>query len=289
MTSISQQAGRAPDRHRARRSAARPAGHAVRFELAGGHAPLRHQQAGRQRLLRARSTPKSARRKAVSESYDVSGWVNLPVSDNFALRAVGFWSEEGGYVDNVLGPDADGRRDERGHRRRQPERLPHDGGRLAGLGRSTRNGTCSLTGIYQRGDTKGTWDTDPFLGDNKSRASSTSGATTSGTRRAATLKGDLGFAELSLTASYFNRKINYEWDNTNYAQWRAPILLRRRTTPSMTPARCIGDDLQLPEAESLVLRSPADLEGRQQAEVDGGRLLRGRVRLVGVRRDRRRA
>jgi outer membrane receptor protein involved in Fe transport len=38
------------------------------------------------------------------QSYDVSGWVNIPVSDKFALRAVGFWSEEGGYVDNVLGP-----------------------------------------------------------------------------------------------------------------------------------------------------------------------------------------
>ena len=42
--------------------------------------------------------------KGGDESYDVSGWVNIPVSDNFALRAVGFWSEEGGYVDNVLGP-----------------------------------------------------------------------------------------------------------------------------------------------------------------------------------------
>ncbi len=31
----------------------------------------------------------------------MSGWVNIPLSDNFALRVVGFWSEEGGYVDNV--------------------------------------------------------------------------------------------------------------------------------------------------------------------------------------------
>ena len=34
------------------------------------------------------------------------------------------------------------------------------------------------------------------------------------------VKGDLGFAELSITGSYFDRKINYEWDNTNYNQWR---------------------------------------------------------------------
>ncbi len=34
------------------------------------------------------------------------------------------------------------------------------------------------------------------------------------------MTGDLNFAELSATASYFNRKINYEFDDTNYSQWR---------------------------------------------------------------------
>ena len=38
------------------------------------------------------------------------------------------------------------------------------------------------------------------------------------------LKGDLGFAELSLTASYFDRNVKYEWDNTNYSQWRSLLL-----------------------------------------------------------------
>ena len=35
------------------------------------------------------------------------------------------------------------------------------------------------------------------------------------------VKGDLGFAELSATASYFDRDIKYEWDNANYSQWRS--------------------------------------------------------------------
>ena len=34
-------------------------------------------------------------------------------------------------------------------------------------------------------------------------------------------KGDLGFAELSGTATYFDRSIKYEWDNANYSQWRS--------------------------------------------------------------------
>jgi iron complex outermembrane recepter protein len=41
--------------------------------------------------------------KGGEESYDLSGHLNIPVSDTIAIRAVGFYSREGGYVDNVLG------------------------------------------------------------------------------------------------------------------------------------------------------------------------------------------
>ena len=100
-------------------------------------------------------------------SYDVSGWVNIPLSDNFALRVVGFWPEEGGYVDNVLGTtlmddttNADIAEDDQNVYRTT-------GGRLAGLWTINPDWNLLVTGIYQRGDTSGTWETDPFLGDNK--------------------------------------------------------------------------------------------------------------------------
>ena len=41
--------------------------------------------------------------KGGEESYDISGHVNIPLSDNFAIRAVGFYAKDGGYVDNVPG------------------------------------------------------------------------------------------------------------------------------------------------------------------------------------------
>lgn len=37
------------------------------------------------------------------ESYSTDVMVNLPVSENFALRLVGFWDQQGGYIDNVQG------------------------------------------------------------------------------------------------------------------------------------------------------------------------------------------
>ncbi len=36
----------------------------------------------------------------------------------------------------------------------------------------------------------------------------------------ASIKGDLGFAELTATASWFERDIEYQWDNTIYENWR---------------------------------------------------------------------
>ncbi len=66
----------------------------------------------------------------------------------------------------------------------------------------------------------GIWETDPFLGDNKITRFFDDWRDDYWYTTAATLKGDLGFAELSLTGSYFNRKVNYEFDDTNYAQCR---------------------------------------------------------------------
>ena len=58
------------------------------------------------------------------ESYALSGHVNVPVTDTIAIRAVGFYSFEGGYVDNVLGVTLnDDTQDNSDHRRGQPERL----------------------------------------------------------------------------------------------------------------------------------------------------------------------
>ena len=40
------------------------------------------------------------------DSHSVSAMVNVPVSDNFAIRVVGFTAEDGGYVDNIAGVSA---------------------------------------------------------------------------------------------------------------------------------------------------------------------------------------
>ncbi len=154
-------------------------------------------------------------------SYDVSGWVNLPLADNFAMRVVGFWAEEGGYVDNIVGPTLMGETTNANIAEDDQNIYRTTGGRLAGLWTINPDWDLLATAIFQRGDTMGTWETDPFLGENKVTRFYDEWRDDEWDTTAATLRGDLGFAELSLTTSYFNRKIDYIWDNTNYAQWRS--------------------------------------------------------------------
>ena len=104
------------------------------------------------------------------------------------------------------------------------------------------------------------------------------------------MKGDLGFAELSMTASYFDRSIKYEWDNANYSQWRSAYYGGYGVDPDdpggsynvYNTGTLIGTTVQRPEAGSLGVRSAADLAGREPLRVDGRRLLRGRLRLRGT-------
>lgn len=154
------------------------------------------------------------------ESYDASSWVNIPLSDKFAMRAVGFYSKEGGYVDNVLGPtlmreatNADVAKDDQNS-------YKQSGGRLMGLWEINPQWNLLATGIYQQSKTDGHWDTDPFLGDYKITRFFDDWRDDKWYTASGTVKGDLGFAQLSVTASYFKRKVNYEFDDTNYAQWR---------------------------------------------------------------------
>ena len=159
--------------------------------------------------------------KGGAESYDVSGHVNIPVSDNFAIRAVGFYSHEGGYVDNVLGLSYLHDVDNSDVVEEDWNEYRVTGGRLQGRWSVSENWEASLSLVQQSSDASGAWETDPALGDNKIARFYNEYIDNDWYQASATVKGDLGFAELSMTASYFDRDIVYEWDNMTYDQWRS--------------------------------------------------------------------
>ena len=76
-------------------------------------------------------------------SYTGHGVVNLPISDTFAIRAVGFSLENGGYIDNVYTGEDD----------YNDETMA--GGRLMGLWDASEALTVKGTFMYQRSDADG--------------------------------------------------------------------------------------------------------------------------------------
>jgi len=157
-------------------------------------------------------------------SYDVSGHLNIPVNDKFALRLVGFASHDGGYVDVVpmdtyiqpepgfgVGNNADVVGDNQ-------NTYDQVGGRIHALWLVNDKWTVDASLIGQKGETNGTWESDPGLGDYKVAKFFDEYRNDQWWQASATFTGDLGFAEFTSTTSYFERESDYRWDNMAYFQ-----------------------------------------------------------------------
>ena len=158
--------------------------------------------------------------KGGEESYFTSGHLNIPVGDNFAVRVVGFYNSEGGYVDNVLGEDFVGERDNSDVVEDDWNDYEIYGGRIAARWIINPQWETTLSLISQNSRAEGGWESDPELGDYKITRFFKEYRDDDWYQASLNVKGDLGFAELSATASYFDRDIAYEWDDQTYDQWR---------------------------------------------------------------------
>ncbi len=161
------------------------------------------------------------------ESYDVSGHLNIPlVDDTLALRVVGFWSRDGGYVDNVegptfAGPGAHGSPGDNSAIAKEDQNIYEVwGGRVAALWSISDNWTADFSYIMQGSAADGVWESDPYLGDYKVARFFEEYRDDDWWQVSATFRGDLGFAEFVSTTSNFERESSYEWDNMQYNQWQ---------------------------------------------------------------------
>lgn len=156
--------------------------------------------------------------KGGDDSYDISGVVNIPFSDSFAIRAVGFSSLDGGYVDNVLGTSFTGNYDNSNLVEEDFNEYEVDGGRVHALWEVNEDWSALVTVMGENTTAEGVWDSDEFLGDYKVTRFENEIRTDDWYSASLTLDGDLGFADLSLTYAYFDRDIVYEYDNMTYQQ-----------------------------------------------------------------------
>lgn len=158
------------------------------------------------------------------ENYRVEGFANIPIiEDRVAIRLVGWYDEQGGFVDNV--PLT--RTYTNGAVVSNAPFVQEDyntseitGGRISLRADLTPNWTGTLSAFYQSADTTGAWDHDPrrrgdlqvarFAEDSGSREFS---------QYAATLEGSTDFANIVLTTSYFTQDYQSSADYSDYVEY----------------------------------------------------------------------
>ena len=163
--------------------------------------------------------------------YEVSGMVNIPIADNkAALRLVGFYAEEAGYIDNVLGASP-GRDEFPGGTFDNAEFVAEDvngsttSGARAGLRwLPSEAWTVDIGAIYQKLEEDGFGDTDlpeaflegRNLGEWEQMRYEEEDFEDEWYQLALTLEGSLGGADVVLSTSFMNRESMFRTDATTY-------------------------------------------------------------------------
>ncbi|GIT35452.1 MAG: hypothetical protein Ct9H300mP4_17710 [Gammaproteobacteria bacterium] len=158
-----------------------------------------------------------------SDSYDISAMVNVPVSDNFAIRVVGFTAEEGGFIDNIEGYSA--RFGLNKNTDYDPSVVGEDrndfkseGGRI--FGGWDIDGGYVQAGVSAQNNSAGSLNSyDPTLGDLVKIAFHDEVRDDEWTQLSLTVEKDLGWAKLISATSYFDRDIFYVGERTTYAMY----------------------------------------------------------------------
>jgi len=155
------------------------------------------------------------------DSYDISGFVNIPlVEDKFAVRLVAYTSHDGGWIDNVLGSSLNGNFDNAAVVEEHANEYDTDGGRIAALWNMGDRWSLLAALTTEQTHAEGSWENDPELGDYEITRFVDENRDDDWYSAALTLNGDLGFAELSMTVTRFDRDIAYHWDNNTYSQYK---------------------------------------------------------------------
>ena len=157
------------------------------------------------------------------DSWDISGMVNVPISDNFAIRAVGFTAEDGGYVDVIEGVSA--RFGLNKNTDFNPSVVREDvntfktsGGRIFGKW-DTDDGYVMAGLSAQNNHSDGYNYFDQSKGDLQRVSFYDEPRDDDWTQLSLTVEHDLGFAKLVSATSYFDRDVFYQQDRTTYSMY----------------------------------------------------------------------
>ncbi|MDJ0813805.1 MAG: TonB-dependent receptor [Woeseiaceae bacterium] len=155
------------------------------------------------------------------DSWDINAVLNIPIVDEkLGARLVAYSSHDGGYVDNVFGTSFTGNYDNADRVEDDFNEYDVTGGRLHLLWNISDEWSLLASLIAENTEAVGVWDSDSALGDYEVTRFQDEFRDDDWTSMSMTLEGDLGFADLSMTYTRFDRDIVYEYDNMTYTQSR---------------------------------------------------------------------
>ena len=154
-------------------------------------------------------------------SYDVNAMLNLPlVEDKFAIRLVGFSARDGGFIDNVLGVSPmQGTKDNSNLVQDNINSVDISGGRLSAKWFINDDWSATFAYIQQKSSADGLNDYDPTVGDLQTVKFYKDTRDDDWSQVSLTLEGSFGGIDLVSNTSYFDRKLDYTYDRTQYSAY----------------------------------------------------------------------
>jgi len=159
--------------------------------------------------------------------YDFDATVNIPViKDKLAIRLSGFSAEDGGFIDSVFGTtvvDAysglGGLKNNAGSVENDINNVEWSGGRISARWLVSDDWTATLSSNFQEITANGFSDMDKTVGDLETVNFYDEFRTDDWTQTSLVIEGDLGFAKLTVAASYYDRDTAYQHDTQSYAAY----------------------------------------------------------------------
>jgi outer membrane receptor protein involved in Fe transport len=155
--------------------------------------------------------------------YDVNAMVNIPVSDRFAIRLVGFSAEDGGFIDNVNGDSVPyGVFNNAGMERENFNDVEYEGGRISARWFPNEDWAVTAGVAYQETLSGGRPEQDPTLGRELAVVRfrpDKEWDDTDWTQYSLTLEGRIGNVNFVSATSYFTRDWTYTQDTQSYASY----------------------------------------------------------------------
>ncbi|MDA8598664.1 TonB-dependent receptor [Porticoccaceae bacterium] len=165
--------------------------------------------------------------KGGDAGHDFDATLNIPlIEDKLAVRFSAFSAEDGGFIDNVLGntvvdeySGAGGLKNNANMVEKDINNVEWSGARASAKWLISDDWSSTLTHNYQKIEANGFNDMDASVGDLETIKFYDEFRNDKWEQTSLVIDGDLGFAQLTVAASYYDRETLYQHDTQSYAAY----------------------------------------------------------------------